>query len=391
MPKLPIYLDNNATTPTDPRVLDVMLPYYTEKFGNASSRHHAYGWTAEDAVDLAREQASALIGASPDELIFTSGATESVNTALKGVFETYRPKGNHLITVASEHPCVLDTCRHIEKAGGRVTYLPVGSNGLINLQELRAAITAETLLVSVMYANNETGVIQPIRAIGEICREKGVIFHTDATQAVGKVPVNVIEEGIGLLSFSAHKLYGPKGAGGLYIRRKDPRVRLKPLLEGGGHEKGLRSGTLNVPGIVGFGKACEIAALQMEQDTKKLSALRDKLEKALLEIPGTALNGSAPDGPEDYRLPHVSNIRFDGLKGDLLMSAMPDLAISSGSACTSASPEPSHVLLAMGLSEEEARSSLRFSLGRFTDPADIDAAIGICRQAVERLRREGAH
>ena len=384
MPKLPIYLDNNATTPADPRVLDVMLPYFTEKFGNAASRHHAFGWTAEDAVDLAREQAAALIGAAPEELIFTSGATESVNMALKGVSEAYRSKGNHFITVTTEHSCVMDTCRHIEKAGGRVTWLPVLSDGLLDTEALRAAITPQTVLISVMYANNETGVIQPMEEIGRIAREKGVILHTDATQAAGKVPLNVDTSGIGLLSFSAHKLYGPKGVGALYIRRRNPRVRLTPLIEGGGHEKGLRSGTLNVPGIVGFGKACQIAAEQMEKDSQKLSVLRDKLERALLEIPGTAVNGNTHS-----RLPHVSNIRFAGLKGDLLMAAMPDLAISSGSACTSASPEPSHVLMAMGLNEEEARASLRFSLGRFTEETDIDFAINTCRKAVEKLRSNG--
>lgn len=381
MPKLPIYLDNNATTPTDPRVLNVMLPYFTEKFGNAASRHHAYGWTAEDAVDLAREQAATLIGATPDELIFTSGATESVNMALKGVFEAYRSKGNHFITLATEHSCVLDTCRHIERSGGKVTYLPVQPDGLLDLEVLRAAITERTILISIMYANNETGVIQPIDEISRIAGERNIIFHTDATQAAGKIPLNVDTEGIGLLSFSAHKLYGPKGAGALYVRRRNPRVRLLPLIEGGGHEKGLRSGTLNVPGIVGFGKACEICSGQMEKDRQKLSLLRDKLEKELLKIPGTAINGSTR-----YRLPHVSNIRFAGLKGDLLMSAMPELALSSGSACTSASPEPSHVLMAMGLSEEETRSSLRFSLGRFTEEADIDFAADICRAAVEKLR-----
>lgn len=389
MPKLPIYLDNNATTPTDPRVLTVMLPYFTENFGNASSRHHAYGWTAEDAVDLAREQAAGLICASPEELIFTSGATESVNMALRGVFETYRSKGNHLITAATEHPSVLDTCKYLERMGGRVTYLPVQANGLIDLEDLRSAITDETLLVSVMYANNETGVIQPMNEIGAICRENGLIFHTDATQAVGKIPVDVETDDIALLSFSAHKLYGPKGVGGLYVRRKNPRVRLTPLLEGGGHEKGLRSGTLNVPGIVGFGQACVIAAEQMDQDRQKLAALRDKLEKALLEIPGTAVNGLSDRSTQLGRLPHVCNIRFEGIKGDLLMSGMPELAVSSGSACTSASPKPSHVLLAMGLTDDEARSSLRFSLGRFTDEADVDAAITICQKAVERLRKDG--
>lgn len=383
MSKLPIYLDNNATTPTDPRVLDAMLPYFTEKFGNAASRHHAYGWSAEDAVDLAREQAASLIGASPEELVFTSGATESVNTALKGVFETYRSKGDHLITAVTEHSCVLDTCRHLEKSGARVTYLPVGTDGLLDPGAVAAAITDRTILVSVMYANNETGAIQPIEAIAAIARERGVIFHTDATQAVGKIPVHAGAEGIGLLSFSAHKLYGPKGIGALYVRRRSPRVRLSPLIEGGGHEKGLRSGTLNVPGIVGFGTACRICAGQMEQDGLRLTRLRDRLETALLALPGTALNGH----PEK-RLPHVSNIRFEGVKGDLLMAAMPEVAVSSGSACTSASPEPSHVLTGMGLSEEEARSSLRFSLGRFTDEADIDKAAGICREAIEKLRRD---
>ncbi|HYH56049.1 MAG TPA: aminotransferase class V-fold PLP-dependent enzyme, partial [Anseongella sp.] len=256
MPKLPIYLDNNATTPTDPRVLNIMLPYFTEKFGNAASKHHTFGWVADDAVEQAREQAAALIGATSGEITFTSGATESVNMAIKGVFETYRSKGDHIITAAAEHSCVLDTCRHIERAGGKVTYLPVRPDGLLDPEEVAAAITERTILISVMYANNETGVIQPIAGIGRIARERGIIFHTDATQAAGKIPLSVAADNISLLSFSAHKLYGPKGVGALYVRRRDPRVRLAPLIEGGGHEKGLRSGTLNVPGIVGFGKAC---------------------------------------------------------------------------------------------------------------------------------------
>lgn len=378
-----IYLDNNATTPVDPRVLDVMLPYFRDRFGNASSKHHAYGWVAEDAVDLAREQAAALTGASPEEIIFTSGATESVNLALKGVVEAYARKGNHIITAGTEHKCVLDTCRGLEKRGARVTYLPVHPDGLIDLQQLEEAITGETVLISLMYANNETGVIQPVREISRIAREKGVLFHTDATQATGKIPVDVEQDGIDLLSFSAHKLYGPKGCGALYIRRRNPRVRLSPLIEGGGHEKGFRSGTLNVPGIVGFGKACEIAREGMPEEALRLAGLRDQLEKGLLRIAQVSSNGN-----REHRLPHVSNLTFPGVKGDLLMARMKEVAVSSGSACTSASTEPSHVLKAMGLSDEEVLASLRFSLGRFTDEKDIPRAVDLVTRAVQQLREE---
>jgi cysteine desulfurase len=382
MLKLPVYLDNNATTPCDPRVLEAMLPYFTENFGNAASRNHPYGWAAEEAVDFAREQVARLIGADPKEIIFTSGATEADNLALKGVFEMYAAKGNHIITAATEHKAVLDTCRHLEKMGARVTYLGVNREGLIDLKELEAAITPTTILVAVMYANNEIGVVNPIRDISAITRRHGVLLMTDATQAVGKIPVDVNKDGIDLMAFSAHKIYGPKGTGALYVRRKSPRVKVTAQIDGGGHERGMRSGTLNVPGIVGFGKACEICQQEMEEEGKRLRILRDKLEKALLQLEESYLNGAA-----NQRLPHVSNISFKYVEGEgLLMGFNKSIALSSGSACTSASLEPSYVLKALGLGDDLAHSSLRFGLGRFTTEEQIDYTIQAVTDAVNRLR-----
>jgi len=378
---LPIYLDNNATTPMDPRVLDAMIPYFTQKFGNAASRNHAFGWAAEEAIDYARGQVAQLIGANEKEIIFTSGATEADNLAIKGVFEMYKDKGNHIITVVTEHKAVLDTCKHLEKLGASVTYLPVKEDGLVDLQELENAITDKTILVSVMYGNNEIGVIQPIKEISAIAHKHGALFFTDATQAVGKIPVDVIADGIDLLAFSAHKMYGPKGIGALYVRRKNPRVKVTAQMDGGGHERGMRSGTLNVPGIVGFGKACELCRLEMADEAKRLSALRDKLEKAL-----TVLEESYVNGNVEHRLPHVANISFKYVEGEGLMMAMKDMAVSSGSACTSASLEPSYVLKSLGLSDDLAHSSIRYGLGRFTTEEEIDFAIEQTKKAVNHLR-----
>ncbi|TPE42884.1 IscS subfamily cysteine desulfurase [Pontibacter mangrovi] len=378
---LPIYLDNNATTPLDPRVLEAMMPYMTNMFGNAASRNHAFGWQAEEAVDYAREQIASLINCSPKEIIFTSGATESDNLALKGVFEMYASKGNHIITLTTEHKAVLDPCKHIEKMGGKVTYLQVDEKGLIDLKELEEAITDKTILISVMYANNEIGVIQPIREISAIAKKRGILFFTDATQAVGKIPVDVEADGIDLMAFSAHKMYGPKGVGALYVRRKNPRVKVTAQMDGGGHERGMRSGTLNVPGIVGLGKAAEIAKQDMEADTKRIAAMRDRLERELTTIEESYVNGST-----EHRLPHVSNISFKYVEGEGLMMGVKDLAVSSGSACTSASLEPSYVLKALGLSDDLAHSSLRFGLSRFTTDEEIDYAIDHVKEAVAKLR-----
>ena len=383
--QLPVYLDNNATTICDPRVVETMLPYFSTHFGNAASRSHALGWQAAEAVDIAREQVAKLIGADPKEIIFTSGATEAVNLAIKGVYEAYASKGNHIITVATEHKAVLDTCGQLEKKGARVTYLAVNSEGLIEVDDLVSAITPETILVSVMYGNNETGVVQPVREIAAIAKQHGIIFFCDATQAVGKIPVDVLKDGIDLLCLSAHKFYGPKGVGALYVRRRDPRVRLQPQIDGGGHQRGLRSGTLNVPGIAGLGKAAEICRLEMEPETERIRRFRDQLEGGLLEIPGTSVNGSRVK-----RLPQVCNIAFSDADSEvLLMSVNKDLALSSGSACTSASIEPSYVLKAMGLDDGLAHSSLRFSVGRFTTGAEIDFAIRTIRSAVGTVRAVG--
>jgi cysteine desulfurase len=382
MLKAPIYLDNNATTPMDPRVLDAMIPYFIEKFGNAASRNHQFGWVAEEAVDYAREQVAKLIGADEKEIIFTSGATEGDNLAIKGVYEMYAQKGNHIITVTTEHKAVLDTCHHLEKQGAAITYLKVNAEGLIDLTELENAITDKTILVAIMYANNEVGVIQDVKKISEICHKKGTLFFTDATQAVGKIPVDVIKDGIDLMAFSAHKMYGPKGVGALYVRRKNPRVKVTAQMDGGGHERGMRSGTLNVPSIVGFGKACEICMTDMESDTARISVMRDKLEAGLTQLEESYVNGS-----REHRLPHVSNISFKYVEGEgLMMGFNKNIALSSGSACTSASLEPSYVLKALGLGDDLAHSSLRFGLGRFTTEDQIDYTIKAISETVLKLR-----
>ncbi len=382
--QLPIYLDNNATTACDPQVVEAMLPYFTRHFGNAASRNHAFGWEAEEAVARAREQVARLIGAHPKEIVFTSGATEADNMAIKGVFELYAGKGNHLITVKTEHKAVLDTCAHIEKMGGEVTYLPVQTDGLVDLAALEAAIKPSTILIAVMYANNETGTLQPVRAISALARRHGILFFSDAAQAAGKIAVDVNQDGIDLLALSAHKLYGPKGVGALYVRRKDPRVRLSPQMDGGGHERGLRSGTLNVPGIVGFGKAAELAATAIDTEGPRLAALRNRLEVALLQLEAVQVNGSTR-----HRLPHVTNLSFRWLEGEtLLMGFNKNVAVSSGSACTSASLEPSYVLKAMGVDDATAHASVRFGLGRFTDEEQIEYAIREVTNTVLRLREE---
>lgn len=379
--KLPLYFDNNATTPMDPRVLEAMLPYFTEKFGNSASRNHAFGWAAEEGVDYAREQVAQLIGANEKEIIFTSGATESDNLGIKGVFEMYQDKGNHIITCVTEHKAVLDTCKHLEKLGAQVTYLPVKEDGLLDLALLEAAMTPQTILVCIMYGNNEIGVIQPVKEIAAIAHKHGALFMTDATQTVGKIPVNVDADGIDLMAFTAHKMYGPKGVGALYVRRKNPRVKVTAQLDGGGHERGMRSGTLNVAGIVGFGKACEICRLEMDKDAKRLSALRDKLQSSLTVLEESYVNGNVAN-----RLPHTANISFKYVEGEGLMMAMKDLAVSSGSACTSASLEPSYVLKSLGLSDDLAHSSIRFGLGRFTTDEEVDFAIEQTKHAVNHLR-----
>jgi len=379
--KIPVYLDNNATTPMDPRVLEAMLPYFTEKFGNAASRNHAFGWAAEEGVDYAREQVAQLIGANEKEIIFTSGATEADNLGIKGVFEMYQDKGNHIITTVTEHKAVLDTCKHLEKQGAKVTYLPVKEDGLIDLKELEAAMTPQTILVCIMYGNNEIGVIQPVKDIAAIAHKHGALFMTDATQTVGKIPVNVDADGIDLMAFTGHKMYGPKGVGALYVRRKNPRVKVTAQMDGGGHERGMRSGTLNVAGIVGFGKAAEICRLEMDAEAKRLAALRDKLQSSLLELEESYVNGNT-----EHRLPHVANISFKYVEGEGLMMAMKDLAVSSGSACTSASLEPSYVLKSLGLSDDLAHSSIRYGLGRFTTEEEVDYAIQVTKKAVNHLR-----
>jgi len=362
---LPIYLDNNSTTPMDPRVLESMLPFFNEQFGNAASRNHSFGWNAEKAVDDARDQVAHLIGSTSKEIIFTSGATEANNLAIKGVYEMYGSQGNHMITVTTEHKAVLDACKKVEKMGAEVTYLSPNEDGLINLDELEAAITDKTILITIMYGNNEIGVIQDIKAISAIAKKNNILFHTDATQAVGKIPVDVIADGIDLLSFTAHKMYGPKGVGALYVRRKNPRVKV----------------TSQMPGIVGFGKACELCEQEMEQEAVRLSALRDKLEKELLTIEEAYVNGNPA-----HRLPHVANISFKFVEGEGLMMGTKDIAVSSGSACTSASLEPSYVLKSLGLDDELAHSSLRFGLGRFTTEEEVDFAINHVKTAVNKLR-----
>lgn len=378
-----IYLDYNATTPCDSEVVEAMLPYFTQKFGNAASKTHPYGWIADEAVEQARKQIALLVNATPQEVIFTSGSTEGCNLALKGVFEMYAAKGKHIITCATEHKAVLDTCKHLERQGAEITYLNVGSDGLINIEALQNAIRPDTILIAVMYANNETGVIQPVKEIGAIARQHKVLFFTDATQAAGKIKIDVQEENIDILALSAHKFYGPKGVGALYIRRKDPRVRLMAQIDGGGHERGYRSGTLNVPAIVGLGKAAEISILHLDEEAKRLGSLRDKLEQALLQIDGTKVNGSA-----NNRMTHVSNISLGKIKAERLVSLLnSEIAFSVGSACTSASKEPSHVLQAMGLEDERIKGSVRLSLGKFTTELEVDFAIA---KIIEAVLKQGA-
>ena len=382
MLNFPIYLDHNATTPCDPRVVDAMIPYFTNNFGNAASRNHPFGWAAEEAVDYAREQVAKLISADPKEIIFTSGATEGDNLAIKGVYEMYASKGNHIITCNIEHKAVLDTCKHIEKEGGEVTYLKVKDNGLIDLAELEAAIKPTTILIAIMYANNEIGTINPMKEISAIAKKHGVLVFSDAVQAVGKIPVDVNKDGIDLMAFTAHKMYGPKGVGALYVRRKNPRVKVTAQMDGGGHERGMRSGTLNVPGIVGFGKACEICMNEMEEEAKRVSKLRDKLQTELMKVEESYLNGD-----KDHKLPHVTNISFKYVEGEgLLMGFNKNIALSSGSACTSASLEPSYVLKALGLGDDLAHSSLRFGLGRFTTEEQIDYTVEQVTNTVNKLR-----
>ena len=379
-----IYLDYNSTTPVDPKVIDAMLPFFYEHPGNAASHHHAYGWVAEEAVDQARQQLGQIIGADAKEIVFTSGATEAINLAIKGIFNRYQRKGRHIITLQTEHKAVLDTCVALEKQGAEVSYLAVDQEGFVNLEELAEAIRPDTILVSIMWANNETGVIQPMEAIGQLCNEKGTLLMSDGTQAVGKIPVDVKAAKVALLTFSGHKLYGPKGIGALYVSKHQPRVSLQAQIDGGGHEGGLRSGTLNVPGIVGFGKAAAIAQQQGPEEAIQLSVLRDKLEQALLSLPEVYRNG-----PKNNRLPNVTNLSFKYLTGEALMMACKEqLAVSSGSACTSADPDPSHVLQAMGNSPNMAEAALRFSLGRFTTEAHIEQAIVAITNAVKQLRKE---
>ena len=380
--KLPIYMDNHATTPMDPRVFEAMKPYFTEVFGNAASRNHSFGWQAEEAVETARKQVADLVGANPKEIVFTGGATESDNLALKGVAEMYAEKGNHLITAATEHKAILDTCKRLEKEGCRVTYLPVQANGLIDLDMLRESITDKTILVSIMYANNEIGVIQPVAEIGKIAKERGVLFHTDAVQAIGKVPVNVIKDNIDLMSITGHKLYGPKGCGALYVRRRNPRVQITAQMDGGGHERGMRSGTLNVPGIVGLGKACELARLEMPEESKRMAYLRDKLKNKLMnELDEVYVNGTM-----ESRLPQNLNISFAYVEGESLLMGINDVAVSSGSACTSATLEPSYVLKALGAGDDLAHSSIRFGLGRFNTEAEVDYVGDKVIEVVRKLR-----
>jgi len=382
--KTPIYMDNHATTPTDPRVLEAMLPFFTEKFGNAASRNHSFGWEAEAAVDEAREQVARLIHASsPKEVIFTSGATESDNLALKGVAEIYQEKGNHIITCLTEHRAVLDSCKVLERRGYRITYLPVDSYGLVDVDELRAAVTGKTILISIMAANNEIGTIHPVKEIGRVAEEKGVLFHCDATQGVGKIPIDVQGMGIDLLSMSAHKIYGPKGVGALYVRLKKPRVRLSPILDGGGHEGGMRSGTLNVPGIVGLGEACQIALEDLPEEAQRLTQLRERLKEGIL----SQLDEVYVNGHPTQRLPGNMNLSFAYVEGESLLMGLKEIAVSSGSACTSAALEPSHVLRALGLKEDLIHSSIRFGLGRFNTVEEVDYTIHRVGEEVSRLRQ----
>ena len=382
MVKLPIYMDNQATTPVDPRVLEAMLPYFRETFGNAASRNHFFGWQAEEAVELGREQVAQLIGASEKEIIFTSGATESNNLAIKGVVDFYQSKGDHVITAVTEHKAVLDPCKALERKGLRVTYLPVGQDGLVDPDDVKKAITERTILISIMAANNEIGTLNPVAEIGRIAHEHGVIFHCDAVQAVAKVPVDVEAMNIDLLSVSAHKIYGPKGVGALYVRRKNPRVRLTPILDGGGHERGMRSGTLNVPGIAGLGKAAEIGRAELESDAARILALRERLRNRLhAELDAIYLNGSL-----EHRLPGNLNLSFAYVEGESMLMGLKDVAVSSGSACTSASLEPSYVLRALGVGEDLAHTSNRFGIGRFNTEEEVDFVADLVIQNVKRLR-----
>jgi cysteine desulfurase len=380
--KLPIYMDNHATTPVDPRVFEAMRPYLTNIFGNSASRNHSFGWEAEEATEKARKQVASLIGATSKEIVFTSGATESDNLALKGVAEMYAEKGNHIITAATEHKAILDTCKRLEKHGTRVTYLPVQQNGLVDLDQLKAAITDKTVLISIMHANNEIGVLQPIREIGRIARERGVLLHTDGTQAAGKVPVNVLDDNIDLMSISAHKMYGPKGVGALYVRRRNPRVQLTAQMDGGGHERGMRSGTLNVPGIVGLGEACALAQAEMPAESKRMAFLRDKLKDRLMN----SLDEVYINGTMDHRLPNNLNISFAYVEGESLLMGINEIAVSSGSACTSATLEPSYVLKALGAGDDLAHSSIRFGLGRFNTEEEVDYVAGKVIEVVKKLR-----
>ena len=380
--KLPIYFDNHATTPVDPRVLEAMLPYFGDKFGNAASRNHSFGWAGEEAVENARGQVASLIGATPKEIIFTSGATESDNLMIKGVAEMYREKGNHIITQAIEHKAVLDTCKRLEKYGYEVSYLPVQKDGRVNPEDVRKAIKPTTILITVMYANNEIGVINPIQEIGKIAKERGIIFAVDGVQAVGKIPVDVQKDNIDLLAISAHKIYGPKGVGALYVRRRNPRVQLSAVIDGGGHERGMRSGTLNVPGVVGLGKACEVAQQEMAQESARLFALRERLRKGLeAKLDEVFINGSM-----EHRLPNNLNMSFAYVEGESLLMGINDIAVSSGSACTSATLEPSYVLKALGVGEDLAHTSIRFGLGRFNTEEEVDYVIDKMVQVVSKLR-----
>jgi cysteine desulfurase len=380
--KLPIYMDNHATTPVDPRVLDAMLPYFTERFGNAASRNHSFGWAGEEAIEIARAQIASLIGATPKEVIFTSGATESDNLMIKGVAEMYREKGNHIITQAIEHKAVLDTCKRLEKYGYEVTYLPVQRDGRVDPEDVRKAITPKTILITIMYANNEIGIINPIQEIGKIAKEHGIIFAVDGVQAVGKIPVDVQKDNIDLLSISAHKIYGPKGVGALYVRRRNPRVQLSAIIDGGGHERGMRSGTLNVTGIIGLGKACEIAQKEMPQEAERLRGLRDRLKAGLeAKLDEVFINGSW-----EHRLPNNLNMSFAYVEGESLLMGINDVAVSSGSACTSATLEPSYVLKALGTGDDLAHSSIRFGIGRFNNEAEVDYVADRVCETVERLR-----
>ncbi len=380
--KLPIYMDNHATTPMDPRVFEAMKPYFTEVFGNAASRNHSFGWQAEEAVEKSRKQIADLIGATPKEIVFTGGATESNNLALKGVAEMYAEKGNHIITAATEHKAILDTCKRLEKSGIRVTYLPVQTNGLVDLDMLRDAITDKTILVSIMYANNEIGVVQPVAEIGKIAKERGVLFHTDAVQAAGKIPVNVIKDNIDIMSITGHKLYGPKGCGALYVRRKGPRVQITAQMDGGGHERGMRSGTLNVPGIVGLGAACALCQAEMPEESRRMAFLRDKLRSKL----ESQLDEVYVNGTMEHHLPNNLNISFAYVEGESLLMGINDIAVSSGSACTSATLEPSYVLKALGAGDDLAHSSIRFGLGRFNTEEEVDYVAGKVIDVVRKLR-----